>query len=333
MVRLFNIDRHWSDVRERVNDLADTSLSSGICQNGAITQEIEGRIAKRAGKKHCVTFASCSDALAQGLRNLKLPPRAEVLVPEYTFVATINAIKLAGYTPVLCDVDDSYHIDLDAADALITANTKAIVYVTLWGQPARTDIAEWCKTNNLILVEDAAQSFGAPTADSKFSVLSFSPTKPCTSFGSGGALVTDCIGVAEQAKRTRLHGNADFLGINSMISTTEASAIQINLGLLDEHLARRKQIAYEYFRELAGKFEFPRYLKGCTYSKFVIKSDERNLLKARLEVNEIQTGVHYNGFMTQPNCKHLSEQSLTLPNCSYITDKEVERVIKCLKEF
>ena len=333
MVRLFNIDRHWTDVRERVQSLADASLSAGLCQKGPITEEVEGRIARRAGKKYCVTFASCSDALAQGLRNLKLPPRAEILVPEYTYIATINAIKLAGYTPVMCDVDDSYHIDLDAADALITSNTHAIVYVTLWGQPARSDISEWCETNKITLIEDAAQSFGAPTANSKFSVLSFSPSKPCTSFGSAGALVTDCIGVAEQARITRLHGNADFLGVNSMISTTEASALQINLGLLDEHLARRKQIAYEYLRELTGKFEFPRYLKGCTYSKFVIRSDERDLLKARLQVNEIHTGVHYNGFMTQPNCKRLSNQSLTLPNCAYTTDQEVERVIKCLKEF
>ncbi len=333
MVRFINLDRHWSAVREQVQSLADASLSAGLCQNSPIVEEIEGRIAKRAGKKYCVTFACGTDALTQGLRNLKLPPRAEVLVPEYTYIATINAIKLAGYTPVLCDVDDSYHIDLDDADAKITANTQAIIYVTLLGQPARSDITEWCKTNNLVLVEDAAQSFGAPIADSKFSILSFSPSKPCTSFGSAGALVTDCLGVANKAQQTRLYGNADYLGINSMISTTEASAIHINLGLLDEHLARRKQIAYEYFRELTGKFTFPRYLKDCTYSKFVIQTDERDMLKARLNVNNIQTGIHYNRQFTQPNSSRLSKISLTLPNCSYTTDEEVERTITCLKEF
>jgi len=135
------------------------------------------------------------------------------------------------------------------------------------------------------------------------------------------------------AKQTRLHGNQDYIGINSMMSTTEASALQINLGLLDEHLARRREIANHYFRELTDKYQFPKYRKGCTYSKFIIQSTSRDDLKLHLDKNNIQTMIHYNKEFTQPNCKKLSKISLTLPNCSYMTDQEVERVIKCLKEF
>jgi dTDP-4-amino-4,6-dideoxygalactose transaminase len=333
MVKFFNLDRHWDSVGDRVQDLAHQSLAFGLCQRSPIIEEVEGRIAHKTNKKHCATFSNCSDALAQGLRNLKLPKGSEVLVPEYTFIATINAILLAGLKPVLVDVDEFYHIDLDDAASKISGSTQVLLYVTLWGSPARTDVSDWCKKYDLLLVEDAAQSFGATIADSKFSVLSFSPSKPCTTFGSGGALVTDCIGISTQAKRTRLHGDRTYLGINSMMSTTEASALQINLQLLDEHLARRRDIANHYFRELTGKYTFPKYRKGCTYSKFVIQCNNRDALKEHLDKNEIQTMIHYSKEFTQPNCNRLSKISLTLPNCSYMADQEVERVIKCLKEF
>jgi dTDP-4-amino-4,6-dideoxygalactose transaminase len=195
------------------------------------------------------------------------------------------------------------------------------------------NIDDWCNKHNLLLVEDAAQSFGTDLANSVFSVLSFSPSKPCPTFGSGGALVTNDVYTSWVAKKTRLHGNAEYIGINSMLSTTEASALQINLGLLDEHLARRREIANCYFRELAGKYQFPKYRKGCTYSKFIIQCDDRDNLKKYLDENCIQTMIHYNKEFTQTNCKRLSKISLSLPNCSYMTDSEIERVIHCLKEF
>jgi dTDP-4-amino-4,6-dideoxygalactose transaminase len=333
MVKFFNLDRHWNSVRDSVQSLADESLSAGLCQKSPVIERVESRISNLTNKKHCVTFSNCSDALAQGLRNLKLPSNSEVLVPEYTFTATINAIRLAGLRPVFVDVDDFYHIDLEDAVSKISNNTQVLLYVTLLGSPSRSDVTEWCNKYKLILVEDAAQSFGTSVAASSFSVLSFSPSKPCTTFGSGGALVTDCIGIASNATCTRLHGNQDYIGINSMMSTTEASALQINLGLLDQHLARRREIANHYLRELTDKYQFPKYRKGCTYSKFIIQSTSRDDLKLHLDKNNIQTMIHYNKEFTQTNCKRLSKISLTLPNCSYMTDQEVERVIKCLKEF
>jgi len=333
MVKFFNLDRHWDNVRDSVQSLADESLSAGLCQKSPVIDRVESRIAAITNQLHAVTFSNCSDALAQGLRNLQLPSGSEVLVPEYTFIATINAIRLAGLFPVFVDVDEFYHIDLEDAASKISNNTQVLLYVTLLGSPARNDVSDWCKKYDLLLVEDAAQSFGTTIADSTFSVLSFSPSKPCTTFGSGGALVTDCTGIATKAKQTRLHGDQNYLGINSMMSTTEASALQINLQLLDEHLARRHEIANHYFRELTGKYTFPKYRKGCTYSKFVIQCSNRDALKEHLAKNEIQTMIHYSKEFTQPNCNRLSKISLTLPNCSYMTDHEVERVIKCLKEF
>lgn len=333
MVKFFNLDRHWDSVRDRVQTLTDDSLSLGLCQKSPVIQRVESRIATIANRLRAVTFSNCSDALAQGLRNLQLPSGSEVLVPEYTFISSINAIRLAGLNPILVDVDEFYHIDLLDAASKISNNTRVLLYVTLLGSPARSDINEWCNKYNLLLVEDAAQSFGTDLANSAFSVLSFSPSKPCPTFGSGGALVTDDVPTSWIAKQTRLHGNQDYIGINSMMSTTEASALQINLGLLDEHLARRREIANHYFRELTDKYQFPKYRKGCTYSKFIIQSTSRDDLKLHLDKNNIQTMIHYNKEFTQPNCKKLSKISLTLPNCSYMTDQEVERVIKCLKEF
>lgn len=332
MIKFINLDRHWNDVGESIFNLANASLQFGQCVRGPIIQDVEGRIAKQSDRDHCVMFSNCSDALAQGLRNLQLPKGSEILVPEYTFRATINAIKLVGHIPVLCDVDDYYHIDLDDAKNKITSNTKALIYVTLLGNPARTDIDVWCNSNDIMLIEDAAQSFGTKTANSVFSVHSFSPTKPCTSFGSGGALVTNSAKVAQLARTGRVHGTDDCIGINSQISTFEASALLINLSHLEQHAQRRAAIAQHYITELSDKYSFPVYRKDCTYSKFVLQCDQRNKLKQHLQSHGIDTAIHY-ATQHMPKSKKLSAVSLTLSNCAYMTDQEVEKVTQCLKEF
>lgn len=349
-VKVFNLDRLWKEINFRVKQDIDLVLSTGVCQGGNITELVENKISHLTNTKHAVTFHSCTDALVQGLRNLNLPSNSEILVPAYTFIATASSILLAGLKPVFVDVGNDYHIDLAKAKEKITSNTKVLLYVTLWGSPANKVVETFCNDNNLLLVEDAAQSLGAPLSNSAFSVLSFSPTKPCTTLGSGGALVTNDKELAQLARLGRLHGKVNnatpskVLGMNSMISTTEAVVLNNSLELLTNHKNKRQRIASLYTDEISNKYELPVYKENCTYSKFVIKCESRDKLAEHLKSNGVLTQIHYSILPIQEklfdtntneytNSLQLQQTSLTIPNCPYMTNNEIEKVIQCLKEF
>ena len=338
-MKAFNLDRHWAEVGDKINTLASLHMSKGIFQRGELTEQLEQRICNITNKKYCSTYGSGTDALAQGLRNLQLRPGTQVLVPAYTFLASASAVSLAGLHPIFVDVDEFYHIDLNDAESKITSNTRVLLYVSLLGSPARDDIGKWCKDKELLLVEDAAQSFGAPMSDAIFSMLSFSPTKPCTSFGSGGAIVTNNKDIAKESILGRLHGkhkNDDpthILGINSVMSTHEVASVYTNIDLLDTHQQRRKQIADIYFNELADIVEFASYREGSTYSKFVIKHSNRDNMPGTVHYKQLPPQEPIYSYNTEmpTMCSYYQDISITLPNCAYMTNQEVALVVSSVK--
>ena len=339
-MKAFNLDRHWQDVHEKVNDLANKYLMQGICQQGSLTEDLEQKILQTTKTKYCATFGSGTAALTQGLRSLNLPPKTEVLVPAYTFLATASAILLAGLSPVFVDVDEYYHIDLNDAERKAGKNTKVLIYVTLLGSPAIQNISDWCKERNIYLVEDAAQSLGAPHSDCIFSVLSFSPTKPCTSFGSGGAVITNNFGIYYATKLGRLHGKqknddiSSHLGINSVMSTHEVASVMINLDLLNKHQSRRTKIAQYYYFTLGNHVDFARYRAGSTYSKFVIQHMNRDNMPGTVHYKQCpyQEDIFVKYRTDTPkNTLYLQRVSKTLPNCAYMTDSEVDTVVQAVK--
>jgi len=337
LIKAFNLDRHWAEVGSTVNNLANHYMTKGVFQRGELTEHLEQRICEVTNRKYCATYGSGTAALTQGLRNLNLPVGTQVLVPAYTWISSVSAISLAGLTPVFCDVDAFYHIDLGKAESKINSNTRVLLYVTLLGNPAVSNVGEWCKKHGLLLVEDAAQSFGAPLSDAAFSMLSFSPTKPCTSFGSGGAIVTNDANVAQAATLGRLHGkgtNEDdvtCLGINSVMSTHEVASVFVNLNLLDRHQQRRKQIALTYFKQLSNwGVRFAKYRDKATYSKYVIQHPNRDAMPGTVHYRRLpgQEKVYMQSLPEM--CARLQPISITLPNCAYMTDEEVTSVIEAV---
>jgi UDP-2-acetamido-2-deoxy-ribo-hexuluronate aminotransferase len=336
-MKAFNLDRHWADVGDQVTELANSYMSKGIFQRGDLTEQLEERICNITNKNYCSTYGSGTAALTQGLRTLELPQDTEVLVPAYTFLASASAISLAGLKPIFVDVDKFYHIDLQDAKSKITDKTKVLLYVSLLGSPARNDISDWCKDKGLLLVEDAAQSFGAPLSNAVFNILSFSPTKPCTSFGSGGAIVTNDSNFAKHFKLGRLHGKqsnndpTQIIGVNSVMSIHEIASVSINLNLLQTHKERRKDIADIYYSELTGIVEFANYRKFSTYSKFVIKHANRDAMPGTVHYKQLPVQEPIYNQKIPPMCKHLQQVSTTLPNCAYMTDNEIESTIDRIK--
>ena len=344
-IGLFQTERAWAQIRAEVFDLVDTWHQKGIAQNGGILLELESELAKRFNRKYCVATANCTDALDLSLQSLKLPRNAKVAVSNYTFTATAHAIQRAGYYVVPVDVTDNYTIDVEKI-----ANVDAVVPVDLFG-----NMSYWNGLNRLDipLINDAAQSLessdrhGWSASKGLVSCLSFSPSKTISSWGSGGAILTDDEEIANQCRLLRLHGkskNDDIsvgAGLNSMMSTMEVASVLVGLKYSQDWQDRRTRIS-EYIRSNCNlKCGNDDGLMHNTYHKLVFQSDHRDALVAKLNKEGIGAAVHYRQTIKDeeiyktkesfPNSDRLKAITFTLPNQHTLTDAEVERIIKALK--
>lgn len=346
-IALFQNDRNWSTIRDQVLALVDQEHSTGMAQNSQLVKQLEERLAKKYNRKYCVTVASCTDALIIALELLNLPADAVVAVSNYTFTATAHAVARAGYRVLPVDITHRYCIDTDLINTV-----DAVVNVDLFG-----NMADWDKLKQLgvPVVNDAAQSleshngkyWSAELGD--VSCISFSPSKTISSWGSGGALLTDSPVYADLARRLRLHGklNNDSLaihpGMNSMLSTFEAACIHIGLNYSDLWQQRRNKIA----RYLADESQYPCgidfTLPTHTLHKLVFQADlvDRQELLQRFYDADVGCGIHYNLTINDeqlyktannyPVSDRLKTQSFTVPNQHTLTDTEVERIAKVLR--
>ena len=344
MINLFQNDRLWNEIRSDVIELVDREHSSGMAQNSNLVKLLESRLAERYNRKHCVTFASCTDALVGACIALQLPKYARVAVSNYTFTASAHAIARAGYTPIPVDVTENYTIDVDKIPAV-----DAVLTVDVFGNMSNWRLLE---TLGIPVINDAAQSLeshdGAMWSASygDISCVSFSPSKTVSSWGSGGALFTDDADIASQARLLRLHGKANNSivsinpGMNSMISSFEAACIWAGLDRSEIWQKRRKEISAEIIKNS----KYPCALDVIpihTLHKLVFQSEDRNAVMQRLQHKGIASAVHYgltindeplyntgNDFSVSNRLKAVS---FTVPNQQSLTDEEVEQIAKALQ--
>jgi dTDP-4-amino-4,6-dideoxygalactose transaminase len=346
-IALFQTDRNWSTIRDEVLALVDQEHSTGMAQNSQLVRQLEERLAKKYNRKYCVTVASCTDALIIALELLNLPADAVVAVSNYTFTATAHAVARAGYRVLPVDITDRYCIDTN-----LISKVDAVVNVDLFG-----NMTDWAELGQLSIpvINDAAQSlesyngkyWSAELGD--VSCISFSPSKTISSWGSGGALLTNSPVYADMARRLRLHGklNNESLairpGMNSMLSTFEAACIQVGLDYSDQWQQRRNKIA----RYLADESQYPCgidfTLPAHTLHKLVFQADlgNRQELLEQFHAADIACGIHYNLTVNDeqlykthneyPVSDRLKTQSFTVPNQHTLTDAEVERIAKVLR--
>ena len=244
-----------SQLLELINDILDRRW---LTNNGPCVQEFEDRIAKAAGVKHCVAMSNATVALEIVVRALDI--RGEVIVPSLTFVATAHALWWQHITPVFCDVDaESFTLDPDRIEALLTPETSAIMGVHLWGRPCRIDkLTELAQRHNLKLIFDAAHAFGCSWNGEMIGgfgdaeVFSFHATKFLNTF-EGGAVVTNN---DELAAKVRMMKNFGFVGYDDVESigiNGKMSEVCAAMGLTS--LAGSKQVIdtnyrhYQQYRE------------------------------------------------------------------------------------
>ena len=281
-------------------------MVSGRYIGGPAVQGFEEQLAAYIGTSECVACASGTDALYLALRALEIGPGNEVITTAFTFMASAEAINLVGATPVFVDIqENTFNMDVSQVEAAITAKTRAILPVHLFGQPVdMTRLMEVAQRWGLAVIEDVAQATGAewtdlkadkPFADKPFAepgasyktgsigdigCFSFFPTKNLGCFGDGGACTTNDPAIAAKMRMLKEHGASrryyhEEIGINSRLDAIQAAILQIKLRYLDIWNDRRRSIARRYHQLLAPLYGViaPQEIPGgrCVWNQYTIR--------------------------------------------------------------
>lgn len=355
-ISLVNLERQHDELRDELRDAIDGVIERGDFILGSEVETFEEEFAAYCEAKHCVTVGSGLDALTLAMKGLGIGPGDEVITAGNTFVATALAIKQAGAIPVLVDHEpDTYNLDPRRLSAAVSARTRAIVPVHLYGQPADMDaIRMIADEHGLLVIEDACQAHGARYKGRRCGSLgnaaafSFYPGKNLGAMGDGGAVVTDDDNLAGWLRAARNYGSTvkyhhAIRGVNSRLDTMQAAVLRVKLRYLDEWNATRRWLAAQYGELLAesdvilpGEREDVEHV----YHLFVIRTRHRDALLDLLGERGIVAGIHYpipihrqvafgRGCIAQGplgNTDTFCDELLSLPMCPFLTLDSVEAV-------
>jgi len=297
----------------------DTVLAHCQFILGPEVTELEQRLATYGGAQHCVAVSSGTDALQIAMMAENIGRGHAVFLPAFTYTATAEVPLVLGATPVFVDVDP-HTFQIDPADlqrriASIKAQgqlkPRALIGLDLFGQPAPwPELRDIAAAENLLLIDDCAQSFGASLdgrklgAEADATAISFFPSKPLGGYGDGGALLTDSAERAALYRSLRSHGEGtsryDVLrtGMNGRLDSLQAAVLLAKLDVFDEELATRERIAAVYDAHLPAGVTIPARVPDCTsawaiYAILVADSATRDRVQAALKADGVPTAIYY----------------------------------------
>ncbi len=334
-------------------ELVASALASGQLAQGARVRDFEEKFADFVGTPHAIATSSGTTAIHLALLALDIGPGDEVITVAFTFIASATPILHVGATPVFVDVDpQTYTLDTVQLEAAITERTRAIMPVSLYGQPANMPaILEIAERHGLAVIEDACQAHGA-VLDGRGSgswglgAFSFYPTKNMTS-GEGGMVTTDDPKVAEAVRLLREHGmkvryHHDILGYNFRMTDIHASIGLAQLKKLPAANERRRAIADRYTRDLVGVLT-PYVRPGAepVYHQYTLRVKQRDEFMERLKTRGVGSSIYYpipvhrqkpfleigSETVNLPVTERLVGDILSLPVHPSLSDDEVAQVI------
>ena len=355
-VPLLDLGAQYSSLKAEIDDAISRVLRASDFILGGELDLFEAEFAAFCEAKHCVGVDSGLSALELTLRALDIGPGEEVITAANTFIATALAISNAGAVPVLAEVDpETSNIDPDAVRSVITRKTRAIIPVHLYGRPADMDrIGEIAAQYGLALVEDGCQAHGARYNGKRVgsfgnaAAFSFYPGKNLGACGDGGAVVTGDYALAERLRLMRNYGQKKKYvhmekGFNRRLDTLQAAILRVKLRHLDEWNSQRRQHARRY-AELLSDASVVLPQQGSdeelVWHLYVVRSLQRDALKAHLESRGVMTGLHYPtpihlqsaysdaGYRKGdfPVCERLAQEILSLPMYPELTPEKLLRV-------
>lgn len=360
MIPFIDLKRQQDRLRDEIDIAISQVLSHGRYILGPEVEELEEQLATYTGAVHCISVANGTDALQIALMALGVGPGDDVITPAFSYFATAEVTALLGAKPIYVDIDPlTFNMDPALLEAAITPATKAIIPVSLYGQPADMDVINAIADRHGIpVIEDGAQSFGSTYRGRKSCNLStigctsFFPSKPLGCYGDGGAIFTSDAQLAKILRQIARHGQETRyyhvrVGMNSRLDTIQAAILLPKLAILDEERQARQRVADTYAAELVGtNARLPRVEPHCqsAWAQYTIGIPGRDQLQDKLNAAGIPTVIHYPLPLNQqpavaqptvylPKGDYAAQEVLSLPMHPYLEASDITRIAGVIKDF
>ena len=362
-VTFLDLQRQNKKITNKVLQKTKKIINSSDFILGQDVLKFEKEFALYLHTKYCISVASGTDALLLSLMAIGVGPGDEIIVPAFTFTASVTPIMQLGANPVLVDtLRELPLIDPEKIEQAVTKKTKAIIVVHLYGMLCHMDqINQIAKKYSLAVIEDAAQAHGSlykhqhAGTIGDIGTFSFYPTKNLGAFGDGGAIVTNNRKIADKLLLFRNHGQTQknthiLLGTNSRLDSIQAAVLRLKLSDLDRQNKKRRRVARKYRLALTNlpiKMFIEDTETVCNYHIFAVQTKKRDALKLFLEKQGLGTGLYYPyiiyslPFMVKhsnkqyvfPYAETFSKELLALPMHPEMRTDEIQEVAQRIKKF
>jgi dTDP-4-amino-4,6-dideoxygalactose transaminase len=360
-IPLVDLQAQFQSIKPKIMASIEDVLENMHLFLGPQSQAFENEFAQYCGCQYGIGLSSGTDALALALRACDIGQGDEVITVANTFIATVEAIAMAGATPVFVDVDpDTYTMDWRQLDQVLTPRTRAIMPVHLYGHPVDMQpILDFARLHGLRVIEDASQAHGATYQGQRVGSIgdigcfSFYFSKNLGAYGEAGICVTNDAKLAEALRKLRDHGSLiryqhETLGVNARLDEIQAAVLRVKLPYLEQWNAARQAHAKFYTEQLQGLVEtVPLVRSRAThvYYVYVLQVQEREKFRKALDQEGIATGIHYpTPIHLQPACSHygyvhgmlpvteaVTARIVSLPMYPELTEEQMHRVVNAVK--
>ena len=361
MIPMVNLKAQYAEIKDEIEQGLATTIANCSFILGPNVAAFEQECAAYLGVSHAIGVASGTDALHLALLAEGIGVGDEVITTPFTFIATAEAIKYVGATPVFVDIDPhTFNISPAAIEKAITAKTKAVMPVHLFGQPADMDyIVAICQQYGLKLIEDACQSFGASLDGKQTGTIgnaggySFFPSKNLGAFGDGGLVVTNSDDTALHIRRLRNHGSDaryyhEVIGYNSRLDEMQAVILRAKLKRIDAYNQGRRRVAHRYnilLADLPLTTPFEDGLGEHVFHQYTLLSEQRDTIMQALQAQQIGCAVYYPVPLHQqkafaeecaglqlPVTEAVAAQCFSLPICPFLADDDIVRITNVIRD-
>ncbi|MEO9483343.1 MAG: DegT/DnrJ/EryC1/StrS family aminotransferase [Ekhidna sp.] len=363
-IQMVDLKGQYLDIKEDIDRAINSVIETSSFINGPSVKEFASNLSAWNESNFVIPCANGTDGLQIAMMALGIKPGDEVIVPAFTYIATVEVIALLGIKPVFVDVNpNTFNIEADEVRAAITDKTKAIVPVHLYGQCVDMDpIIQLANEYDLFIIEDLAQAIGSRYKGKKagnlghVGVTSFFPSKNLGCYGDGGALITNDESLADKIKMIANHGQSkkyyhDSIGVNSRLDTLQAAILIEKLKKLDNYLAKRQAAAQVYdenLKVISDQIRIPARTEYSShvYHQYTLKViNDRDKLKQFLADAGIPSMIYYPlpipkqkaychyTDLAFKNSDLLSKQVLSIPMHTHLKSEEQSFICETIKSF
>ena len=361
-IPLVDLRSQYQTIKQEMRVAIESVLENMQLFLGPELQAFEEEFAVYCGCRYGVGLSSGTDALALALRACNIGPGDEVITVSNTFIATVEAIALAGATPVFVDVDpETYTMDWRQLEQVLTSRTRALLPVHLYGHPVEMQpVLDFAHTHGLRVIEDASQAHGATYQGQRvgsfgdIGCFSLYYSKNLGAYGEAGICVTNDDALAESLRILRDHGSRvryrhEVLGVNARLDELQAAVLRVKLRYLGQWNAARQTHAQAYAEQLQGLVEAVPVVQSWAthaYCYYVVQVLERDRFRKALEQEGVATGIHYPvpihlqsacaeygyGRGTLPMTEAVTERIVSLPMYPELTGEQIQIVVSAVKK-